>query len=174
MFSFPILSCLSIDFVTNKYTCIAYICGASQRPHKEIKIDFFGMHGVNATLLVAAMLNQSWLSVENQIRLLEWTGRFLLALYASSHAPALHLDEISNYMPAETIQDNEMAWQNITSRAISAADDGHVAKMVRALAYGEKVCIPLESKQKFNIKGNLWKQLGSMSELISFSNSIKG
>jgi hypothetical protein len=77
----------------------AYICGAAQRSLKEIKIDFLGMHGVNATILVSAILEQPWLSIQNKTRLLEWVGRFLLALYCSNHVAPLHVSEVSDYIP---------------------------------------------------------------------------
>jgi hypothetical protein len=122
------------------------------------------MHGLNMTILLAAILNEPWLSVQNKIRLLEWTGRFLLALYASEHTPALHLEEIANYTPTTTALDGEKAWEDIISRAVSMEDDGHVVKMVRALGYGEKISKSLREKQPTTITGNMWKQLGSMSK----------
>ena len=141
----------------------AYICGAAQRPSKEIKIDFLGMHGVNATILVSAILEQPWLSIQNKTRLLEWVGRFLLALYCSNHVAPLHLAEISDYAPKKTALGSEGSWDNIISRVVDVSDDGHVAKLIRALAFGEKACESWEEKTPLIVKGKMWKQIGSMS-----------
>ena len=98
------------------------------------------MHGVNATILVSAILEQSWLSIQNKTHLLERVGRFLLALYSSNHVAPLHVSEISSYIPKKSALGVEGSWDNIISRAVDMSDDGHVAKLIRALAFGEKAC----------------------------------
>jgi hypothetical protein len=150
----------------------AYICGAAQRPSKEIKIDFLGMHGVNATILVSAILEQSWLSIQNKGRLLEWVGRFLLALYSSNHVAPLYVSEVSDYIPKKSALGSEGSWENIISRAVDVSDDGHVAKLIRALAFGEKACDGWEEKTPLIIKGKMWRQIGSMSMQNPFVNLI--
>jgi hypothetical protein len=141
----------------------AYICGAAQRSLKEIKIDFLGMHGVNATILVSAILEQPWLSIQNKTRLLEWVGRYLLALYCSNHVAPLHVSEVSDYIPKKSSLGDEGSWYNIISRAVDVSDDGHVAKLIRALAFGEKACVGWEEKTPLIVNGKMWRQIGSMS-----------
>jgi hypothetical protein len=161
----------SIHFAKVFYDA-AYICGAAQRPSKEIKIDFLGMHGVNATILVSAILEQPWLSFQNKTRLLEWVGRFLLALYCSNHVAPLHVSEVSDYIPKKSALGSEGSWDNIISRAVDMSDDGHVAKLIRALAFGKKACESWGEKTPLIIKGEMWRQIGSMSTKNPFVNLI--
>lgn len=42
-------------------------------------------------------------------------------------------------------------------------DDGHSAKLVRALAHGQKICGPYEDKDEFRVKHDDWLQMGHMA-----------
>lgn len=92
--------------------------------------------------------------------MLEWKGRLDLLIYASSGFPDLLLDEISKYPVTND-------WEAVITQSRShPADDGHLSKLVRALAHGENVCRPFE-QQKANslpISGNMWLQIGNMGK----------
>lgn len=136
----------------------AYFTGAAQNPPKDIKFDFFYMHCINSSIFFSAFLKQSWLSEKNKIRLLEWKVRNDATLYASRGCPKLLLDEIKDYKPKKP-----SGWEEIFERIKNYEDDGHGAKLVRALAHGQKVSKPYESKDTFRIKGDMWLQLGHMA-----------
>lgn len=137
-----------------------YFAGAAQNPAKEVRIDFFYMHCVNCSIFFSAFLNEAWLKVEDKCRLLEWKGRMDLAMYVSRGCPNLLLDEIASYQPKQPNQ----GWAEIIRRVDTYEDDGHAAKLIRALANGEQVCKPYERQggDAFPIKGDMWLQLGHM------------
>jgi len=136
----------------------AYFTGAAQNPPKLVKMDFFYMHCINSSIFFSAFLKQTWMSDENKTRLLEWKVRNDLALYASRGCPRLLLDEIRNYTPVKS-----SGWDDIFERIKNYEDDGHGAKLVRALAHGQKTCKPYEDKESFRIKDDMWLQLGHMA-----------
>ena len=136
----------------------AYFTGAAQNPPKLVKMDFFYMHCINASIFFSSFLKQAWLNDENKIRLLEWKVRNDLALYASRGCPRLLLGEIKDYTPKIS-----SGWAGIFERVKNFDDDGHAAKLVRALAHGQVICKPYENKDAFRIKGDMWLQLGHMA-----------
>jgi len=121
------------------------------------------MHSLNCSIFFSSFLKQSWLSTENKIRLLERKGRTDLALYASRGFPKLLLNEITNYKPNHASSGSSDPWSGIFERIKKFDDDGHGAKLVRALAHGQKICEPYEEKEDFRIKGDMWLQLGHMA-----------
>ena len=69
------------------------------------------------------------------------------------------MDEIINYKPKQPAD----SWDDFFFRARNHADDGHIVKLLRALADGEKLCGPYEARDpSFRIKGDMWLQLGHM------------
>ncbi|KAL1304684.1 hypothetical protein AAFC00_003639 [Neodothiora populina] len=137
----------------------AYFTAAAQNPPKLVKMDFFYMHSINASIFFSAFLKQNWLSDENKIRLLEWKVRNDAALYASRGCARLLLDEITDYKPKRP-----SGWAEIIDRVTEHEDDGHACKLIRALAHGEQVCKPFEhNKDSFRIKGDMWLKLGHMA-----------
>ena len=142
----------------------AFLTGAAQRPDKEVKLDFFFIHCVNASIFFSAFNAQTWLSAENKARLLEWKGRSDLLTYASRLAPELHPDEIANYTPRQS----GMTWPLLIERTNKIShDDGHIPKLIRALAHGAQVCAPYEARQdlssKFPMKESGWLQIANMA-----------
>jgi len=135
-----------------------YYTGSAQHPPKQIKFDFYYMHSVNCSIFYEAFLKQSWITPANKARLVEWKSRNDLVMYASRHSPPLLLDEVRNYRP-----EHPSGWDNIFERVKNHPDDGHAAKLIRALAHGEKVGKPFERGDAFRIKGALWLQLGHMA-----------
>jgi len=105
-----------------------YILAAAQRPDKALALDFYMMHAANLSVFYPVFLTQTWISSENKCRLLEWKGRLDLAIFASCKAPVLHPDRIASYAPVRP-----SGWEAIFSRACLYGDDGHTAKLIRAV-----------------------------------------
>ena len=140
-------------------TSTAYYTAAAQRPSKEIKFDFFFLHCVNASIFLSSFLALPFLDVDSKVRLLEWKGRLDLLMYVSRGAPELRLDEVTKYKPSRD-------WNGVFAEVIpNPQDDGHAAKLVRALAHGEEVCRPFEAQAKEKgllITGDMWLKIGNM------------
>jgi hypothetical protein len=132
--------------------------GGAQHPPKLIKFDFYFMHCVNASTFYPAFINASWLSTTSKIRLLEWKGRMDLAMYASRRSPEIRGEEMKMYSPKVAGD-----WESIYDRVKSFDDDGHVAKLIRALAHGQKQSGKFEGKEGFRVKGSMWDNLGHMA-----------
>ncbi|KEF52247.1 uncharacterized protein A1O9_11487 [Exophiala aquamarina CBS 119918] len=146
------------------YNVNAYAAGAAQYKPKEVKIDFFLMHQVNLSIFYPVLNQQSWLSLENKARLLEWKGRIDLINYASRLSPELHEDEIITYKAKDP---SRTTWESIFQKAHMMDDDGHIVKLLRALAYGSSLSAPYEMKEelsdRFPLKGKNWIQIGNMA-----------
>ncbi|KAF3396303.1 Oxidoreductase AflY [Penicillium rolfsii] len=143
------------DMINN----VVYYTSAAQRPNKAVKMDFFFIHCVNSSIFFSKLVHLPYLSQRTRLRLLEWKGRMDLLMYVSRGCPELLRDEITNY-PAKN------DWSALFARAAShPEDDGHLAKLVRAVAHGEKVCKPFESQgqQAMPVSGNMWLQIGNMA-----------
>ncbi|KAJ5892766.1 hypothetical protein N7504_009457 [Penicillium tannophilum] len=41
-------------------------------------------------------------------------------------------------------------------------DDGHTAKLIRAIAHAEQVCRPFEKQKDWRISGDMWLKIGNM------------
>ncbi|KAI1963929.1 hypothetical protein LOZ58_001790 [Ophidiomyces ophidiicola] len=92
----------------------------------------------------------------NKQRLLEWKGRMDLLVYVSRACPEPRVNEIINYKATKT-------WQQIFEASFaSAREDGHAAKLMRTLAYGEQSERPSNSTGGFPVKGDMWAKLGNM------------
>lgn len=111
-----------------------YMLGAAQRPGKGVAVDFYLIHSVNLSPFYAVFVRQlPWLSAENKCRLLEWKARLDLAVYASCKAPTLYPERITEYQPKSP----GGGWEAIFTRAVRYGDDGHTAKLVRAIKFGQ-------------------------------------
>lgn len=73
------------------------------------------------------------------------------------------MDEITHYKPKCA-----GPWAGVFDRVRKHNDDGHAAKLIRALAHGEQICEPFENDQNFRIRGKMWLQLGHMGEFVAF------
>ncbi|KAJ5191566.1 uncharacterized protein N7498_010551 [Penicillium cinerascens] len=143
------------DMINN----VAYYTGAAQRPDKTVKFDFFFLHCLNSSIFFSKIIHLPFLAQRTKLRLLEWKGRLDLLLYVSRASPNLLLDEITRY-PVKN------DWPAVFSGAVRhPEDDGHLVKMVRALANGQKECQPYESQgpQVMPISGNMWLQIANMA-----------
>jgi hypothetical protein len=79
-------------------------------------------------------------------------------MYASRKCPDIRLDDIRQYKPQQP-----SGWDGIMDRVCNFNDDGHSAKLIRALAHGQKICQPYEDKDNFRIKHDDWLQMGHMA-----------
>jgi hypothetical protein len=140
----------------------AYASGAAKRPRKEHKIDFFHMHGVTASVLLDVFLRQSWISLEDKIRLVERKGRVDLLWYAASGAVDLNHSAIANYTAHLSAGSD---WDALYKAVVKEHDDGHLAKFVRALKHGQTISQPFESSDEggaFPVKGNEWLAIAQL------------
>ncbi|TKA26333.1 hypothetical protein B0A50_05112 [Salinomyces thailandicus] len=132
----------------------AYFTAGAQRPGKAIKWDFYFIHSVNCAIFYSAFLHADWISEANKCRLLEWKVWNDLAMYASRKSPEIRLDLIRKYEPKQPA-----SWESVQGRACSIEDDGHVSKVIRALAHGQKVCEPFEDREEFRVKRDDWLRM---------------
>lgn len=136
-----------------------YFTGSAQHPPKQIKFDFYYMHCVNSSIFFSRFVKQPWISEHNKVRLLEWKVRLDLCMYASRRSPKPLLEEITNYKGKQ-----QSSLDGIIKRVIEHNDDGHAAKLVRAIAHGGEVSRPYEDGEKFRIKNGMWLQLEHMGK----------
>jgi hypothetical protein len=129
-----------------------YIAAAAQRPPYEPRYEFFLIHGSNACLWHSVYLNEPSISRAQKARMIETTGRMLLFLWAGVGAPVPQLEYLMSYKPKVP----ECGWDEIFRRACLHEDDGHMIKLIRALAHGEKVCSPYDSLPEFRFKQHMF------------------
>ncbi|RAO66040.1 uncharacterized protein BHQ10_002052 [Talaromyces amestolkiae] len=150
----------------------AYSAGAAQRPGKKRKIDFFHMHNVNCSIFFTAFNNQSWISLEDKVRLVERKARLDLVWYAASAAAELHLEAIVNYKPTFSAG---LDWKGLYDAVNKTHDDGHVAKFVRAIKNGEEVSKPFEEGEGSDhlpVKGESWFKLAQMAYDTTYNQEV--
>ncbi|KAJ9148279.1 HypA-like protein [Pleurostoma richardsiae] len=116
-------------------TATAYMACAAQRADRHVKIDFILMHGVNSNLFTTVYARSAWIDRRVRARILEWKARIDLFLYCAQGSPALHGEDIRDYAPKVP---GPNPWTTVVDRTLRLSEDGHVAKMVRALAAAER------------------------------------
>jgi hypothetical protein len=134
-----------------------FYTAAAQHPPKAVKIDFFFMHCVNASIFWPTFNSLSWISDENKVRLLEWKARLDLVMYVSRGTPPLLEGEIEEYTK-ETAKD--VSWNSLADRLYKVKrDDGHAVKLLRALGTAERETRNLEGGK---VKRGQWVGIGRM------------
>lgn len=149
-------------YTAEMINCAAYSAGAAQKAGKVPKVDFFIMHNVTCSIFLSVLNKQSWISLDDRARLVEWKARLDLAWYAANGAAELRLESISGYEPTAS---KGMDWLALYSAVNEVHDDGHIAKFVRALKNGQDASKPFErgeSAASFPIKGDLWLKIAQM------------
>ncbi|KAI3318561.1 hypothetical protein HD806DRAFT_511983 [Xylariaceae sp. AK1471] len=144
-------------------SCAAYCAGAAQRAGKQRKIDFFLMHIVTSSIFLTTLVQQSWIKLEDKVRLIEWKGRIDLLWYAACAAPELHIQDIADYEPTLS---KGLDWRALYRAVNDLHDDGHVAKFIRAIKNGEEVAKPFEQGDgaaSFPVKGDMWFKVAQMA-----------
>ncbi|KAL2811434.1 hypothetical protein BJX63DRAFT_433438 [Aspergillus granulosus] len=128
--------------------------------------DFFYIHTVNSSIFYSKILPLPSLATHTRLRLLEWKGRMDLIMHISRNAPALYLDEITQYPITND-------WETINARSNQHPDDdGYLSKLVRALRNAEHVCkryMGQEKERGLKIIGDMWLRIGNM-----VNDSVKG
>jgi hypothetical protein len=107
----------------------AYVLGAMQQPGKREAIDFVQLHSVTLMVFYPAILALEWISDAEKARLLEMKARVDMVLYAGCGSPALYPERVMAYVPAHP----EHGWPELWHRANVYQDEGHLAKLIRAL-----------------------------------------
>ncbi|PWY71769.1 hypothetical protein BO94DRAFT_476313 [Aspergillus sclerotioniger CBS 115572] len=107
----------------------AFMVGAAQRPGKRESIDFVLLHCCTLAVFFPAILAQDWLSNEHKARLLTATARVNAVMYAGCGSPALDASRVLTYQPRQP----STGWRELFQRAVIYRDEGHAAKLVRAL-----------------------------------------
>ena len=79
--------------------------------------------------------------------------------YLGRNTPSLRPEDIENYRPKYP----NTGWPQIFERATLYDDDGHLSKLVRSIAMGEKVCKPYEGRKGFLVKKDMWEKMGHMA-----------
>lgn len=125
--------------------------GAQKPPH-ECRYDFFLIHGTNASIWHSAFLAEPSLSARQKARLLEYTGRCIMLLYASMGCPEPRLDWVLTHRPRLPRND----WASVFQRVCLHEDDGHMSKLVRAIAHARKVSEPYDSRPEFRVKQHMF------------------
>jgi hypothetical protein len=120
-------------------------------------MDFFLMHPMNMTIFLGAITKQPWLSNASKARLLTYAGRISLVMHIAMGAPKLDLDVVRQYKPSEAAG----TWDDAIRRAIKHPDDGHCAKMIRAVLFAEKVSQPYQDRPEFRLKGKDFEKLAA-------------
>ncbi|KAG6007654.1 hypothetical protein E4U21_005735 [Claviceps maximensis] len=145
----------------------AYVAGASQRPGRKRKIDFFYMHMVTSSLFFSVIIEQDWIAMQDRVRMVEWKARLDLAWYVVGGCAELHADAITEYEDGIT---DGMGWPELFAAVNKEHDDGHVAKLIRALKNGQEACRPFEeaegeeaSRTAFPVHGDMWLKVARMT-----------
>jgi hypothetical protein len=116
----------------------AYMIAAAQRPDKRVFIDFVTLHAATLSVFYPSILVQDWLSDEEKARLLEAKARIDAVMYAGTGCPAFYPKRVLEYEPLHP----EHGWRELFHRAIVYRDEGHAAKLIRALYATEQLSAP--------------------------------
>ncbi|RDW62908.1 questin oxygenase tpcI [Aspergillus mulundensis] len=150
----------------------AYMAGAAQRIKDSCqpKIDFFFMHCVTSSLFFSVLIRQDWIAMQDKVRLVEWKGRLDLMWYAVCGAPDLDIEFVRGYKGEKT---GDMSWEELFRVVNQQHDDGHVAKVVRALKNGEEICGRFENQDEFLVKGDMWLKIAKMAYETTIETSMQ-
>ncbi|KAL2808094.1 hypothetical protein BJX63DRAFT_439669 [Aspergillus granulosus] len=116
----------------------AYVLAAAQRPGKKEAMDFVLLHSMTLAVFFPAVLAQDWLSNQDKARLLEATVRVNAVMYAGCACPELYAERVLNHVPRNPTD----GWSELFQRSIIYRDEGHAAKLIRALYSLERLGEP--------------------------------
>ncbi|KAH8597597.1 hypothetical protein B0O99DRAFT_660544 [Bisporella sp. PMI_857] len=142
-------------------SCAAFTA-AAQKPGKAFKIDFFYLHIVTCSIAVDVLLRQTWIKIEDKVRLLEWKGRLDLVWYAANGSAELRIQDLLEYEPTLS---SGMDWRALYKVANNVTDDGHVVKYIRSLKNAQDVARPFEQGEGasyFPVKGDLYLKIAQI------------
>ncbi|RMJ28751.1 hypothetical protein PHISP_00396 [Aspergillus sp. HF37] len=128
---------LQSQMVDMVHSC-AYMIGAAQHPGKVEALDFVLLHALTLSTFYPTFLSQGWISSENKARLLHFKAWGDLVMYAGCGCPTLHAERVTEYVPKRPGH----GWKELAHRACIYEDDGHISKVIRALAHAESLPDP--------------------------------
>ncbi|KAJ8125823.1 hypothetical protein O1611_g7815 [Lasiodiplodia mahajangana] len=121
------------------------------------------MHTDTSSIFFTVLTRQSWIPIQDRVRLVEWKGRMDLAWYAVSGSAPLDSSAITSYSNPES---DNMGWSELFDAVIKERDDGHAAKFIRALRNGQDVCEKFEAQSEwagyFPARGDMWLKIARM------------
>lgn len=125
--------------------------GAQCPPH-ECRYDFFLIHCTNAALWHSCFLAEPSFTNQQKARLLEYTGRVTLMMYAAMGCPVPKMEWVLSHKPRYPNTD----WNQVIQRVLNHKDDGHMAKLIRAIKHAEEVSAPYNHMPEFRVKQNMF------------------
>ncbi|EFQ85821.1 hypothetical protein CFE70_006479 [Pyrenophora teres f. teres 0-1] len=158
MSPFILLSILPLTVMTNNVEKQVYFTITAPKPPHIPKLDFFYMHCLNASIFFPRFLATPSFSPHTQRRLLNWKIWSDITMYVSRGCPPLLPQEVSGYKPKK-----EGGLDDVIERVKQIDDDGHAAKLVRAIANAERVCKEWEGREGFEVKGEMWEKVGLLA-----------
>lgn len=129
-----------------------YMSASAQKPPFQCRYDFFLIHSTNSTIWQTAFTNEPSLTNLQKARLIEYSGRVMLMLYAGMGCPEPRLDWLLSQPPKEPGSD----WARVIERVCQHKDDGHMAKLVRVIRHAEEVSRPYDSRPEFRLKQHMF------------------
>jgi len=132
-----------------------FMVGAAQHPGKREAMDFVLLHAVTAFSYLPSIVDGvGWIPSREKARLVEALGRVGAVMYAGCGCPELFPGRVKGYLPryhqpglggGDGDGDNkDEEWEGLFRRAVVYRDEGHVAKVVRALYALERLERDLE------------------------------
>ncbi|KAL4894512.1 hypothetical protein BDV59DRAFT_200854 [Aspergillus ambiguus] len=138
---------------------VVHYAAAAQQPGKQVKFDFFYIHGVNCSIFFPKLMSLSFVDVRARQRLLECKGRMDLLIYVAYGAPSVY-DADGPKRPRYRASTD---WETAFAHSVAHPDDdGHLPKLVRAIAYGERVCAPFARNMDLPVKDEDWRKIVNM------------
>ena len=129
-----------------------YMSASAQFPPHECRIDFFLMHGTNCSIWHTAFLHEPSLTNAQKARLLEYTGRTILMLYAGMGCPTPNIEWLMSQKPKDQLDD----WPRIFERCCLHEDDGHMSKLVRTMAHSRDLSMKWDGEEQFRMKQGMF------------------
>jgi hypothetical protein len=133
-----------------------WIASMAQRKPYLAHFDFFLIHGSNAAIWQTAMTNEASLTRAQKARLIEFTGRTILMLYAGMGSPEPNIQWLLSQPPKEP----GTGWDRVWERACGHKDDGHMAKLIRAIRHAQEVSAPYDGEADFHMKQHMFLPAG--------------
>lgn len=125
-------------------------------------MDFVLLHTVNTLVLMPTLVNHEWISRENAIRWMEWTGRLHLLHYVAETAPPLDTTELDK-------KSSTLSWDSVFDHANNhPTDDGHLVKNIRALAWAEQFTSQKYDSTKDTMRPRTWLKLANLGEVCFY------
>ena len=115
-----------------------YVVAAAQQPGKRVAMDFVTLHSATTSVFYPVILAQEGLTNEDKARIIETSARTSATMYAACGSPALDTRAVLDYQPRFP----EHGWPELIHRSIVYRDEGHAAKLVRALYSTEQLGEP--------------------------------